>query len=113
MGRSRCSRWADFRTIAIAERPGNRRVDGYRNILADPRVGLLFVIPGRGDTLRVNGRARIVREAPFFDDLVVKGHRPALAIVVDIDERHAPVELLGVQDPLVRLTVRDRADGPQ
>jgi len=76
----------DERTIAIAERPGNRRVDGYRNILADPRVGILFVIPGRGDTLRINGRARIVREAPFFDDLVVKGHRLALAIVVDIDE---------------------------
>ncbi len=76
----------DDRTIAIAERPGNRRADGYRNILDDPRVGLIFVIPGRGDTLRVNGRARLVREAPFFDEMVVKGHRPLLAIVVEIDE---------------------------
>ena len=58
----------DELTIAIAERPGNRRADGYRNILANPHVGLDFVIPGRGDTLRVNGRARLVREAPFFDD---------------------------------------------
>lgn len=76
----------DDRAIAIAERPGNRRADGYRNILDDPRVGLLFVIPGRGDTLRINGRARLVGDAPFFDEMVVKGHRPLLAVVVDIDE---------------------------
>ncbi|GAB3913614.1 phosphohydrolase [Microlunatus endophyticus] len=75
----------DDRTIAIAERPGNKRVDGYRNILANPHVGLLFLIPGRGDTLRINGRARLVTDAPFFDDLVVKAHRPLLAIVVEID----------------------------
>lgn len=72
-------------TIAIAERPGNRRADGYRNILQNPHVGLNFLIPGRGDTLRVNGRARLVRDAPFFDAMVVKGHRPLLAIVVDVD----------------------------
>lgn len=76
----------DERTIVIAERPGNRRVDGYLNVLANPHVGLLFLIPGRGDTLRVNGRARLVREAPFFDALEVKGHRPVLALVVDIEE---------------------------
>jgi uncharacterized protein len=76
----------DDRTIAIAERPGNRRADGYRNILQNPHVGLLFMIPGRGDTLRINGRARLVREAPYFDDMVVKGHRPMLAVVVDIEE---------------------------
>jgi len=76
----------DDRTIALAERPGNRRADGYRNILENPQVGLNFLIPGRGDTLRVNGRARLVSDAPFFDEMVVKGHRPLLAIVVDIDE---------------------------
>ncbi len=76
----------DDRTIAIAERPGNRRADGYRNILSNPHVGLNFFIPGRGDTLRINGRARLVSEAPFFDDLVVKGHRPVLAIVVEIED---------------------------
>ena len=73
-------------TIALAERPGNRRADGYRNIVANPHVGLQFVIPGRGDTLRVNGRARLVADAPFFDDMVVKGHRPLLAVVVDVEE---------------------------
>ena len=76
----------DDRTIALAERPGNRRADGYKNILANPHVGLNFLIPGRGDTLRVNGRARLVSEAPFFDEMVVKGHRPLLAIVVDIED---------------------------
>jgi PPOX class probable FMN-dependent enzyme len=76
----------DETTIALAERPGNRRADGYRNILKNPYVGLLFVIPGRGDTLRINGRARLVSDAPFFDELVVKGHRPILAVVVDIEE---------------------------
>ena len=76
----------DERTIALAERPGNRRADGYRNILENPHVGLNFFIPGRGDTLRVNGRARLVGDAPFFDEMVVKGHRPVLAVVVEIDE---------------------------
>ncbi len=76
----------DASTIAIAERPGNRRVDGYHNILANPHVGLIFLIPGRGDTLRVNGRARLVADAPWFDALVVKGHRPVLALVVEVEE---------------------------
>ena len=76
----------DERTIAIAERPGNRRADGYRNILQNPHVGLLFMIPGRGDTLRVNGRARLVTDAPFFDEMAVRGARPVLAVVVDVEE---------------------------
>ncbi|MBC2961277.1 pyridoxamine 5'-phosphate oxidase family protein [Nocardioides deserti] len=76
----------DDRTIALAERPGNRRADGYRNILTNPHVGLNFFIPGRGDTLRINGRARLVSDAPWFDELVVKGHRPLLAVVVDIED---------------------------
>ena len=76
----------DDTTIAIAERPGNKRADGYRNILQNPHVGLTFLIPGRGDTLRINGRARLVSDAPFFDAMVVRGHRPLLAVVVEIDE---------------------------
>lgn len=76
----------DDRTLAIPERPGNKRADGWRNVLSNPHVGLIFLIPGRGDTLRVNGRARLVREAPWFDDMVVKGHRPQLALVVDVEQ---------------------------
>lgn len=76
----------DDRTLAIPDRPGNKRVDGFRNILGNPHVGLIFLLPGRGDTLRINGRARIVRQAPFFGRMVVRGHRPRLALVVEIEE---------------------------
>ncbi|HWH09923.1 MAG TPA: pyridoxamine 5'-phosphate oxidase family protein [Solirubrobacteraceae bacterium] len=76
----------DDRTIAIPDRPGNRRVDGFENILANPHVGLIFMIPGRSDTLRINGSATLVRDAPFLDELVVAGHRPRLALVVGIEE---------------------------
>ncbi|MFI0454310.1 pyridoxamine 5'-phosphate oxidase family protein [Actinomadura sp. 6N118] len=76
----------DDTTIAIPDRPGNRRADGFRNILVNPHAGLIFLIPGRRETLRINGRARLVREAPFFDEMVVKGHRPQLALVVEVEE---------------------------
>jgi PPOX class probable FMN-dependent enzyme len=76
----------DDTTIAIPERIGNRRADGYHNIVDNPHVGLIYLLPGRGDTLRINGRARLVRDADFFDRMVVKGHRPVLAVVVEIDE---------------------------
>jgi uncharacterized protein len=76
----------DDTTIALPERPGNRRADGFRNVLTNPHVGLIYLVPGRGDTLRVNGRARLVRDAPFLDDMVVKGHRPVLAMVVEIEQ---------------------------
>ncbi|QGN45777.1 pyridoxamine 5'-phosphate oxidase family protein [Micromonospora sp. WMMD558] len=76
----------DDTTIAIPERPGNKRADGYRNILDNPHVGLIFLIPGRTDTLRINGRARLLRDAPFFDSMVVSGHRPVLAVVVEIEQ---------------------------
>ncbi|MDX6251642.1 MAG: uncharacterized protein QOF10_5002 [Kribbellaceae bacterium] len=76
----------DDTTIAIPERAGNRRIDGFTNIISNPHVGLIYLLPGRGDTLRINGRARIVRDAPFFDDMVVKGSRPQLALLVEIEE---------------------------
>ena len=76
----------DDTTVVIPERPGNRRADGYRNVLTNPHVGVIFLVPGRGDTLRINGRARLVRDAPFFDDLVEHGHRPVLALVVEVEQ---------------------------
>ncbi|MDQ2796872.1 MAG: pyridoxamine 5'-phosphate oxidase family protein [Actinomycetota bacterium] len=87
----------DDHTVVVPERPGNRRVDGYLNVLDNPHVGLLFIIPGRTDTLRVNGSARVVGDAPWFDDLVVndtvvngargtKSHRPILALEVVVEE---------------------------
>jgi hypothetical protein len=76
----------DPRTVAIAERPGNKRADGYLNVLSNSHVGILSLIPGRDDTLRINGRAKLVRDAPFFSELEVRGKRPVLAMVVDIDQ---------------------------
>ncbi|MDD9942045.1 MAG: pyridoxamine 5'-phosphate oxidase family protein [Myxococcales bacterium] len=76
----------DDTTLAIPERPGNRRADGFHNILENPHVGLIYLLPGRTDTLRVNGRARILREAPFFDRMIANGHRPKLALLIDIEE---------------------------
>lgn len=76
----------DERTIAIPERPGNKRVDGYLNVLERPRVGTLFCIPGRGDTLRVNGSARIMADADYFDAMVVQGKRPILALEIAVEE---------------------------
>lgn len=76
----------DEATIALPERPGNARGDGLQNILSNPHVGLIYFLPGRGDTLRINGRARLVREAPFLDQMIVKGHRPVLATVVEIEQ---------------------------
>lgn len=76
----------DERTIAIPERPGNKRVDGYLNVLERPRVGTLFVIPGRGDTLRINGSARVMADADYFDAMVVQGKRPILALEIAIEE---------------------------
>ena len=86
----------DPRTVAIAERPGNKRADRYLNILSNPHVGLIALIPGRNDTLRINGRARLVRDAPFFSELVVRGQRPVLAVVIEIETvfSHCPKAFL-------------------
>lgn len=73
-------------TICIPERPGNRRADGFLNVLANPHVGIISLIPGRNETLRINGRARVLRDAPFFDEMVVRGHRPILALLVEIEQ---------------------------
>ncbi|MCP2331004.1 MSMEG_1061 family FMN-dependent PPOX-type flavoprotein [Actinoalloteichus caeruleus] len=74
------------RSLAFADRPGNRRLDSLRNLLRNPGVGLLFLMPGRLETLRVNGRATVLRSAPYFDRLALEGTRPSLAVEVAVDE---------------------------
>lgn len=76
----------DDRTLAIPDRPGNRRVDTFRNVLKNARVGLLFVVPGRQETLRVNGRASLVRDAALRERMEVRGKVPELALVVAVEE---------------------------
>jgi len=76
----------DEQTIAIPDRTGNKRVDGYLNLLQRPQVGTVFLIPGRGDTLRINGRARILADADYFDTMIVQGKRPLLVMEIEIEE---------------------------
>ena len=79
----------DERTLAIPDRPGNKRLDSLMNIVETPRVGLLFMVPGKGETLRVNGRATIVRDQALLDGLAFEGKAPQLAIVVEVEEAFA------------------------
>jgi PPOX class probable FMN-dependent enzyme len=76
----------DSRTIAIPERPGNRRADTFRNVLQNPKVGLIFIVPGKGETLRVSGTARIVRDAWLRQRMAVGDRVPELALVVTVEE---------------------------
>ena len=76
----------DDRTLAIPDRPGNNRLDSLTNILANPRIGLLFIIPGFDDTLRVNGLARLTTDPALLQTMSVNGRVPVLAIVVSVEE---------------------------
>ncbi|KAA1397535.1 pyridoxamine 5'-phosphate oxidase family protein [Aeromicrobium ginsengisoli] len=76
----------DDTTLAIPERPGNKRADGFSNILQNPHVGLIFFVPGRGDTLRVNGRATLLADAPYAEHMVVKGHQPTVILEVAVEQ---------------------------
>ena len=78
----------DDSTIFIPERPGNRRVDSLSNIVSNPNVGLLFMIPGFEDTLRVNGRASVVTDAALLEQCAVKGKAPKTGIRVDVEEAY-------------------------
>lgn len=78
-------RVADERTLLIPDRRGNNRVDSLRNILHDPRVGLLFLIPGLNETLRVNGRAVIDVDPALCDSFAVDGKPPKSVLVVTVE----------------------------
>ena len=76
----------DDHHLAIPDRPGNKRFDGVRNILANPHVGLIFLVPRYEETLRVNGRATITRDPALLARFEVGGKRPLLAIGVEVEE---------------------------
>jgi len=78
----------DDRTLLIPERPGNRLADSLRNMLANPHVGLLFIVPGVTDTFRVNGDATITVDAELLAPCAVEGKPPMLGVLVDIDEAY-------------------------
>jgi PPOX class probable FMN-dependent enzyme len=76
----------DEKTLLVPERPGNKLADSLRNVLDNPHVGLLFLIPGVGDTLRVNGRATLTTDATLLEPLAVEGKTPKLGLLVEVDE---------------------------
>lgn len=81
-------RFLDQRTLLIPERPGNRIADSLTNLLADDRIALLFLIPGVGDTFRVNGRAVITDEQELLAPCAVEGKVPKLGILVSVLEAY-------------------------
>jgi len=76
----------DDRHLVIPDRPGNKRFDGLRNILETGRIGLIFMVPGRDETLRVNGRAWITRDPEMLVAMQVQGKDPWFGIGVEVDE---------------------------
>ena len=75
----------DEKTLAIPDRPGNNRIDGYRNILRNPHIALLFLIPGIGETLRVNGRAAISIDPDLMASFAINGKLPRSVLLVHIE----------------------------
>jgi len=75
----------DEKTLALPDRPGNNRLDGFRNIVRDPRVALLFLIPGCGETLRVNGRAEISIEPELMRSFAVRDKLPRCVLIVHVE----------------------------
>ena len=75
----------DDKTVAIPDRPGNNRLDGFRNIIRDPRIAVLFLIPGVGETLRINGRAEISVEPALMQSFAINGKLPRSVLIVHIE----------------------------
>ena len=78
----------DDRTLLLPDRPGNKLADTLTNLLEDDRIALLFLIPGVGDTFRVNGRARIVDDPELLAPSAVEGKAPRLGLLVAVEEAY-------------------------
>jgi len=78
-------RIVDPRTLMLPDRRGNNRIDSLRNIVRDPRVALLFLIPGHGNTLRINGRARISADKALLDSFATEGKPPRSVTVITVE----------------------------
>jgi PPOX class probable FMN-dependent enzyme len=76
----------DDHRLLIPDATGNRRLDGVQNMLSNPRIGILFLIPGLGETLRVNGRVSLTRDPALLEGLETGGRPALLALVVDVEE---------------------------
>ena len=76
----------DNHTLVIPDRPGNQRFDTFRNLFESPRIGLIFLVPGKRETLRISGKAEVVRDAELLETMVANGKTPTLAIAVHVEE---------------------------
>jgi len=76
----------DRHTLVIPDRPGNRRSDTFLNVLENPNVGIIFIVPRRGETLRVSGEARIVRDTSLLQTMAIQNKAPQLALLVRVNE---------------------------
>jgi hypothetical protein len=121
----------DEKTLLIPDRRGNNRIDSLKNVLADPRVALLFLIPGVGETLRVNGRARLSVEPGLLARFAVDGKEPRSVMVVAVDTvffqcsralvrsalwdptRHIPRSALPSGGRILATLSADRVGGPE
>ncbi len=119
----------DDRTLMLPDRRGNNRADSLRNIIRDPRVGLLFLVPGSGTTLRINGRAHISVDAELCASFAVEGKPARSVTVIDVDavyfqcaraivrsdlwnaERHVDAKSLPTPGQLLAVTSAARIDG--
>jgi uncharacterized protein len=81
-------RVADSKTLMIPDRRGNNRVDSLRNIVRDPRIALLFMVPGVGNTMRVNGRATLSTDPALCESFAMRGNPPACVIVVHVESAY-------------------------
>lgn len=103
----------DDRTLLLPDRVGNNRLDNMLNLLANPRIGLLFLVPGMNETLRINGTARITDDARLLAPSAVNGRAPKVALVIAVEEAflHCAKALVraALWDPAARI---DRASLP-
>ncbi len=81
-------RVVDERTLMIPDRPGNNRIDGFRNILRNPDIGLLFLIPGVGETMRVNGKARLSVDPALRESFAVNGKPARSVLIIDVESAY-------------------------
>jgi uncharacterized protein len=101
----------DGRTLLIPDRRGNNRIDGLENLVADPRVGLIFFVPGVNETYRVNGRARISVDADLKRRFAVNGKEPATVVVVTVEETFPHCAKALVRSDLWNASSRGRPQG--
>ncbi|MFC5991150.1 pyridoxamine 5'-phosphate oxidase family protein [Limoniibacter endophyticus] len=122
-------RIADPKTVLLPDRRGNNRIDSLRNIVRDPRVALLFLIPGSGTTLRINGRAAISADAELLSSLVMEGKKPRSVIIITVEsiyfqcaraikrsdlwnpQRHVDVANLPTPGTILEITSKASIDG--